>query len=148
MGWDWELLAGPDTITEGPAWDRTGLFFASIDRHEIRRYDLETGTIAVVYRDTGGANGLLLGPDGPLYACKGVGRAIARYDTGGAKAILVDRFEGKRLNSPNDLALDSRGASGSPTRATAIRAAASSTTTRSTVSRRRPMGVAPGQFGA
>ena len=37
--WDWELLAGPATITEGPAWDGSGLFYTSIDDNEIRRYD-------------------------------------------------------------------------------------------------------------
>src|SRR3954470_4368840 len=41
--WDWELLEGPATITEGPAWDGSGLFYTSIDDNEIRRYDPATG---------------------------------------------------------------------------------------------------------
>ena len=52
--WDWELLAGPATITEGPAWDGAGLFYTSIADNEIRRYDPATGEIVTVYRDTGG----------------------------------------------------------------------------------------------
>jgi gluconolactonase len=110
VDWNWELLAGPATITEGPAWDGSGLFFTSIADNEIRRYDPAHGGVTTIYTDTGAANGLALGPDGSLYACEGAGRAIVRYGVDGAKSILVDRFEGRRLNSPNDLALDSDGA--------------------------------------
>ena len=46
--WTWELLAGPETITEGPAWDGKGLFYSAIAASEIRRYDPETGSITVV----------------------------------------------------------------------------------------------------
>lgn len=60
--WVWELLAGPATITEGPAWDGSGLFYTSIDDNEIRRYDPSTGDIATVYHDTGASNGLAFGP--------------------------------------------------------------------------------------
>src|SRR5215213_2723217 len=107
--WDWELLAGPATITEGPAWDGSGLFYTSIDDNEIRRYDPATGAIVTVYRDTGASNGLAFGPDGALYACEGKGRRIVRYGHDGEKTTLVDRFEGRRLNSPNDLVLDGAG---------------------------------------
>src|SRR5215208_3419096 len=107
--WDWELLAGPATITEGPVWDGAGLLYTSITDNEIRRYDPATGQIATVYRDTGAANGLALGPDGELYAGEGTGRAFVRYGTDGVKTTLVDRFEGRRLNSPNDLVLDGAG---------------------------------------
>ena len=109
MAWDWEQLAGPATITEGPAWDGEALFFTAIAENEIRRFDPAPGTIAVAYRDSGAANGLAFGPDGPLYACEGGGRAVVRYGTDGAKTVLVDRFEGRRLNSPNDLVLDAAG---------------------------------------
>lgn len=109
MAWEWELLAGPDTITEGPAWDGSGLFYTSIAHNEIRRYDPATGAVSTVYRDTAGSNGLAFGPDGALYACEGNGRAIARYGTDGTKSILVDSFDGNRLNSPNDLVIDAAG---------------------------------------
>ena len=109
MAWDWELLAGPDTITEGPVWDGTGLLYTAIDHDEIRRYDPATGTISTVFQDTRGANGLQMRPDGSLYACEGDGRAIVRYAPDGHRAVLADRFEGRRFNSPNDLALDDTG---------------------------------------
>ena len=107
--WQWELLAGPGTITEGPAWDGAALLYTSIIDNEIRRFDPATGAITTLYRDTGGANGLAFGPDGSLYACAGTGRAVVRYDANGVKTVLADRFEGRRLNSPNDLALDAAG---------------------------------------
>ena len=107
--WEWELLAGPDTITEGPAWDGSGLLYTSIAASEIRRFDPETGEISTVYRDTGGTNGLTFGPDGMLYACAGDARAIHRYDREGQRTTLAERYEGNRLNSPNDLVIDSQG---------------------------------------
>jgi gluconolactonase len=109
MAWTFELLAGPATITEGPAWDGSGLFYTAIRENEIRRFDPATERITTVYRDTNGTNGLLFGPDGNLYACESGAGTMARYDTNGHKAILISQYEGKRLNSPNDLALDSQG---------------------------------------
>jgi gluconolactonase len=107
--WNWELLAGPDTITEGPAWDGSGLFYTSIADSEIRRYDPATSTVTTIYHYSNASNGLFLGQDGMLYACEQETGAIARYDTTGQKSILCSQFEGMRLNSPNDLVLDSQG---------------------------------------
>jgi gluconolactonase len=107
--WNWELLAGPDTITEGPAWDGSGLFFTSIAASEIRRYDPATNAVTTVYHYANASNGLFLGQDGMLYACEQETGAIARYDTTGQKSIVCSQFEGMRLNSPNDLVLDSQG---------------------------------------
>ena len=109
MAWNWELLDGPDTITEGPVWDGSGLIYTAIDHNEIRRFDPKTGKIAVVHRDTGAANGLALGPDGTLYACEGGRRAVVAYNNDGERSVLADRFHDQRLNSPNDLVLDSLG---------------------------------------
>jgi gluconolactonase len=109
VDWNWELLDGPDTITEGPAWDGEGLFFTSCEKSEIRRYDPATGSNSVVYSDTEEANGLMLAPDGRLYACAGEGGAVVAYDTDGRRSVLANEFEGKRLNSPNDLLIDTRG---------------------------------------
>lgn len=107
--WQWEQIAGPATITEGPAWDGAGLFYTSIEENEIRRFDPATGAITRVYSDTGGTNGLIFSDDGTLYACAGTGRQVTGYDRNGRKRVLAERFEGKRLNSPNDLVLDAAG---------------------------------------
>ena len=108
--WTFSLLTGPATITEGPAWDGAALWYTAIAENEIRCYDPTTGAITTAHRDTGAANGLAFGPDGALYACAGGARAIVRYGPDGTKTTLADRFEGRRLNSPNDLVLDASGA--------------------------------------
>lgn len=109
MTWQWELLAGPDTITEGPAWDGRGLFYTAIASSEIRRFDPGTNSITPVYRNTNAANGLFFDPAGNLYSCEGGGRAVVVYDTSGKRTVLADRFEGNRLNSPNDVVVESSG---------------------------------------
>ena len=109
MAWTFEYLAGPLTLTEGPVWDGSGLFFTDINADRILRYDPATGEIAIVYEGTNRANGLALGPDGRLYACEQRTGMIVRYELDGSRTVLASRFEGKRLNSPNDLALDSQG---------------------------------------
>lgn len=109
MGWTWELLDGPDSITEGPVWDGAGLLYTAIDHNEIRRYDPVSGAISTVYTNTGAANGLALTPDGRLLACEGKGRFVVAYDNTGVKSVLADSLDGARLNSPNDLVVDSQG---------------------------------------
>ena len=109
MAWTFEYLAGPLTLTEGPAWDGSGLFFTDIEASHILRYDPTTNEIATVYEGTNRANGLVLDPDGHLYACEQHTGMIVRYGRDGGRTVLASRFEGKRLNSPNDLALDSGG---------------------------------------
>jgi gluconolactonase len=73
------------------------------------RYDARTGKTATFREGTNEVNGLMLDPDGRLYACEGGGRRVVRYEPDGGVTVLADRFEGKRLNSPNDLAIDARG---------------------------------------
>lgn len=106
MAWTFERVAGPYEFTEGPVWDGEAVLFSDIPNDRIMRYDVATGECTVAYTDTNGANGLKLDEDGRLYACEMVGRGIARYDNGGERTVIVDRFEGKRLNSPNDLAIE------------------------------------------
>lgn len=109
MTWEFERVAGPFTLAEGPVWDGTGLLFSDINASRILRYDPGTGQCSVYRTGTNEANGLFLDAHGYLYACEGGGRRITRYDRADSLVVLADRFEGKRLNSPNDLAVDSRG---------------------------------------
>ena len=60
MAWGFELLLAPTSITEGPAWDGSGLLFTDIDRSRILRYDAVSGAINVFRTDTNRANGLML----------------------------------------------------------------------------------------
>lgn len=112
MSWDFELIAGPyGGITEGPTWDGKALLFSNIENNRILRYGPSTGEVTVLRGDTNGANGLVLDKDGRLYACEGglTGRRVTRYNDDGSTTVIADRFEGKRLNSPNDLTFDTQG---------------------------------------
>ena len=112
MAWDFELIAGPyGGITEGPTWDGKAVLFSNIENNRILRYGPSTGEVTVVRGDTNGANGLVLDKDGRLYACEGglTGRRVTRYNDDGSTTVIADRFEGKRLNSPNDLTFDRQG---------------------------------------
>ncbi len=96
-------------FTEGPARgpdDR--IWFNDIPNNRTHVYDPKTGEISVWRENTGGANGLLWVPGGDLYACEGTNRIITRQ-TGDTFKPIVSKFEGKRLNSPNDLVLDGQG---------------------------------------
>lgn len=91
---------------EGPVWDGKGnLYFTG---HEgIKRRDAE-GKIHVV-RDYVGANGLLFDHQGRLVICEQADRRVARLEPDGTRTVLAETIDGKRFNSPNDLAIDSKG---------------------------------------
>lgn len=109
MEWEFELLAGPMGITEGPAWDGSGLRFSNIANNRIMRYDPATGEVSVFRSDTNGGNGTMFDRQGRYYCCEGKGRRVVRYNTDGSTDVIAGSFEGKRLNSPNDLAFDAQG---------------------------------------
>jgi gluconolactonase len=109
MTWNFELVAGPFSFTEGPAWDGEAVLFTDIPTSRIMRYDPEMGSCAVFRTGTNEANGLMFDKEGQLYACEGGGRRMVRYNADGSATVIADRFEGKRLNSPNDLAFDRQG---------------------------------------
>ena len=109
MPWDFRLVDGPyGGTTEGPVWDGTGLLFTHMSASRIMRYDPERGTSSVYLKETHYANGLMFDQEGTLYACEGGARRVVRYSVGGV-TVLADSFEGKRLNIPNDLAIDLQG---------------------------------------
>ncbi|MCZ6677661.1 MAG: SMP-30/gluconolactonase/LRE family protein [Candidatus Poribacteria bacterium] len=109
MSWDFELVEGPFNFTEGPAWDGEAILFTDIPNNRIMRYDPRGGECTEFRTGTNEANGLMFDQAGQLYACEGGGRRIVRYDSDGGTAVIVNSFEGKRLNSPNDLAFDAQG---------------------------------------
>ncbi len=106
--WQFEIVAHYPVLLEGPVWDRGGLLFTEIANNRIQRYDPATGTCNVWKEGTNGANGLTLDAQGRLYACESSGRRISQVNEDGAHAV-AETFEGRRLNSPNDLAIDAAG---------------------------------------
>ncbi len=97
------------SITEGNAWDGSRLLFSNIAMDRMLAYDPAAGTVVTERTDTNGANGLNFDAQGRLFACEGRGRRIAMYEDGQPGVTVVDRLDGKRINSPNDLAIDPQG---------------------------------------
>jgi gluconolactonase len=93
---------------EGPAWKDGSLYFT--DGKRINRMDQNGNTS--VFRDaarSGAANGLMFDREGRLIACESKGRRVTRTESNGKITVLADNYHGKRFNSPNDLAMDSKG---------------------------------------
>lgn len=111
MQWKFELLMKPSAVplTEGPVWDGEHLYFTHIRASRILRYDLKSGAITEARSGTNRTNGLAFDAEGRLFGCCSGGRAIVRFDPDGKNVVIADRIEGKRLNTPNDLAIDRRG---------------------------------------
>ena len=106
-------LEGAVAFTEGPAWHPSGnVYFTDIVNNRIMRRDSK-GAMHVFRRPSGRANGLLFDHNGNLMACEGGGeggnRRVTRTENNGTVTVLANRYQGKRLNSPNDLAVDSKG---------------------------------------
>ena len=95
-------------FTEGPAWNPKGyLVFSDIPGNTIYRW---TGNNFISYRDSSNqSNGLLFVEGGHLLCCEHGSRSITRYSPDGSLTTVVDSYQGRRLNSPNDLCRSSRG---------------------------------------
>jgi gluconolactonase len=107
---DPERLATGYQFTEGPVWMPDGfLLFSDIPASRIYRWSRDAG--ASVWRfPSGQSNGLTHDLDARLVACEHGNRRVSRTERDGSVVSLADRFEGGRLNSPNDVVVKSDGA--------------------------------------
>jgi gluconolactonase len=105
-----ERLATGFVFTEGPLWHPEG-FYYFVDVLASRMYRVVPGRAPELLREeTGGGNGLTFDLQGRLVLCEGGNRRLTRLSASGAvEQVLVDRFEGKRLNRPNDVVCRSDG---------------------------------------
>lgn len=117
-----EKLAGGFLFTEGPVWDREGgyLLFSDPNNNLIYRWTPD-GEVSVYRSHSGytgtnigeygqpGSNGLTLDKQGRLTINEHGNRRVTRLEKNGVLTVLADRYEGKRLNSPNDLVYRSDG---------------------------------------
>ncbi|HWD99239.1 MAG TPA: SMP-30/gluconolactonase/LRE family protein [Bryobacteraceae bacterium] len=112
--WNFETLdPAYGEVSEGPAWDGSGLLFTRIQQSRIMRYDPASGAVSIWRENTNCANGLTFDGEGRLYGCEGGAtenaRRVVRYEADGGATVLADNFEGKRLNIPNDIVVDLAG---------------------------------------
>jgi sugar lactone lactonase YvrE len=96
-------LADGFVFTEGPLWDPSSqsLFFSDIPADTIYRFSDLQG-VEIFRKPSNFANGLAFDHDGRLIACEHRSRRISR-SAGDTINVVVDRYQGKRLNSPNDV---------------------------------------------
>ena len=94
---------------EGPVYfgDARCLLWSDIPNNRIMRWDEETGAVSVYRKPSNNANGNCRDRQGRLLSCEHDTRRITRTEYDGSITVLMDRFEGKRLNSPNDITVKS-----------------------------------------
>jgi YD repeat-containing protein len=105
-----EQLATGCRFTEGPLWHSIGryLLFSDIPANKMRQWDAENGM--TVFRDPSGkSNGLTYDKGGHLIACEHANRRVSRTTADGDVLTIASHYEGKRLNSPNDVVVKSDG---------------------------------------
>jgi gluconolactonase len=97
---------------EGPVWFGDGryLLVSDIPNNRIMRYDEATGAWGVFRSPSNFANGLARDRQGRLLACEHLGRRVTRTEYDGSITVLAESYNGKRLNSPNDIVCQSNGA--------------------------------------
>ncbi len=106
-----ERLATGLRWAEGPVWfgDARHLLVSDIPNNRIVKWDEETGLLSDYRRPSDYANGNTRDREGRLVTCEHGGRRVCRTEHDGSVMTLMNRFEGRRLNSPNDVVVKSDG---------------------------------------
>jgi gluconolactonase len=108
-----ERLGTGFTFTEGPIWNPDGfLLFSDMPGDVRRRWD-EQGGVQEVANPSNKGNGMTIDNDGRLVVCEHVTSSVVRMDPdgkGGGREVLASHYEGRELNSPNDVVVKSDGA--------------------------------------
>ncbi|MEO1652130.1 MAG: SMP-30/gluconolactonase/LRE family protein [Bacteroidota bacterium] len=117
-----EKVAGGFQFIEGPVWHPDGfLLFSDPNANVIYRYNPEDANVSIYISKSGysginigeyhqaGSNGLTIDAEGRLLVCQHGNRQVIRHETKGPITVLASHYEGKKLNSPNDLVLRSDG---------------------------------------
>jgi len=104
-----ERLATGFRWAEGPVWlgDNRCLLWSDIPNNRIMRWDEETGVVSVFRKPSSYANGNTRDRQGRLVTCEHDTRRVTRTEYDGTLSVVLDRFEGKPLNSPNDVVVKS-----------------------------------------
>jgi gluconolactonase len=106
-----ERLATGMRWSEGPVWIGDGryLLWSDVPNNRIMRWDEETGAVSVFRKPSNNANGHTRDRQGRIITCEHDTRRVTRTEIDGATTVVCDNFQGKRLNSPNDVVVKSDG---------------------------------------
>jgi gluconolactonase len=106
-----EELHGGCRWTEGPVWfgDHESLLFSDIPNQRVLRYAPRDGSVSVHTEPSNFANGHTRDREGRLVSCEHGTRRVTRTELDGSITVIADNFEGRRLNSPNDVVVRSDG---------------------------------------
>jgi len=104
-------LADGALWAEGPVYlpNDDAVVWSDVRGNVVRRWTATDGATDL-YRPSDFSNGHTLDRDGRVLACEHGPRRVSRYERDGSRTTIVDRYEGRRLNSPNDLVVASDGA--------------------------------------
>src|ERR1700681_1828400 len=107
-----ERLATGMGWSECPVWmgDTRCLWWSDIPNNRIVRWDEETGRVSISRKPSNNATGNTRDRQGRLVTCEHGGRRLTRTEYDGSITVLIDKFDGKPLNSPNDVVVKSDGA--------------------------------------
>jgi len=96
---------------EGPAWFAAGryLVWSDIPNDRVMRWDDTDASVPVFRHPAQNSNGHTVDLEGRLVSCEHRSRSVTRTEHDGARTVLASHFEGKRLNSPNDVVVRSDG---------------------------------------
>ena len=102
-----EKLGGDLKFTEGPVWiaDKKILVFSDIPPGKLMQWTADKGVAE--FRASENSNGNTLDNKGRLVTCQHTGRNVVRTEEDGSITVMVDKYEGKKLNSPNDVVVKS-----------------------------------------
>ncbi|HUC17513.1 MAG TPA: SMP-30/gluconolactonase/LRE family protein [Acetobacteraceae bacterium] len=106
-----ERLATGCRWAEGPVWFGDGryLLWSDLPNNRILKWEEETGAVSAFRKPSHNANGNTRDRQGRLVTCEHDARRVTRTEYDGAITVLMENFEGKRLNSPNDVVVKSDG---------------------------------------
>ncbi len=97
--------------SEGPAWFAAGryLLWSDIPNNRLLRWDETDGSVSEFRKPSNNSNGNTVDLQGRLISCEHLSRSVTRTEHDGSISVLADRYQGNRLNSPNDVVVKSDG---------------------------------------
>ncbi len=96
---------------EGPVWlgDTRCLLWSDIPNNRVLKWDEASGQVSEWQKPSNNANGHTRDRQGRIIACEHLGRRVVRFEYDGSITVIADKYQGKPLNSPNDVVVKSDG---------------------------------------